>query len=380
MTTLLLIVIYIAFIGLGIPDSLFGTAWPAIYVEFGLPVASANYVTLLTSGCTILSSLFSPRLTNRFGTEYITLASTAMTAAALLGFSCSGKLIWLCLFAVPLGLGAGAIDTALNHYVALRYKATHMNFLHCFYGIGVSLSPWLMSLSLSTDSEWRNGYRSVFWLQLSITLLLLVSLPLWKKVRQSSTAEENTLQDPPGLRTLIRMPRVRTVCMIFFGSCAIEYTCGTWGSTFLVTQRGMTPDQAAKFITLYYIGMASGRFLAGVLAGKLTSWQLVRTGQALTLLSILLLLLPLPPFLSGAALFLTGIGNAPVFPNMLHLTPENFGEALSRYVMGIQMTASYFGIMLAPALFGLLAQGISTALFPWYLLALFLVMIRNCQK
>ena len=375
MATLLLIVIYIAFIGLGIPDSLFGAAWPAIYTELDLPVSWANFVTMIISGGTIVSSLLSARLINRFGTAAITAVSTSLTAAALFGISTSGSMLWLCLFAIPLGLGAGSIDTALNNYVALHYKATHMNFLHCFYGIGVSLSPFLMSLSLSSGS-WRNGYRTVFWFQLGIAVLTIVSLPLWKKVKHTGQNPEDVPGRTVGFFTLIRNSRIRMACLVFLGSCGIEYTCGVWGSTFLVNSRGQTTDTAALMITFYYIGIAFGRFLSGVLASKLSSERLVKAGQALVLVAILLVLVPIPS-VSGIGLFLIGTGNGPVFPNMLHLTPRNFGEDISQSVMGIQMAASYVGILLVPALFGIIAQFIGTALFPYYLLIFYAVMVAG---
>ncbi len=376
MATLLLLVIYIAFIGLGIPDSLFGAAWPAIYTELGLPVSWANFVTMLISGCTILSSLMSARLINRFGTAAVTAVSTALTAAALFGFSASGSMLWLCLFALPLGLGAGAIDTALNNYVALHYKATHMNFLHCFYGIGVSLSPFLMSLALSAGS-WRRGYRTVFWFQLAIAALTIVSLPLWKKVKHASRAAEGETGRWVGFLTLIKDGKVRMACSVFLGSCGLEYTCGVWGSTFLVQARGLPAAAAALLITFYYVGIALGRFCSGLLAARLTSGRLVWAGQAVTLAALILLLLPLPAAAAGAGLFLIGFGNGPVFPNILHLTPQTFGRDISQAVMGVQMAAAYVGILLAPALFGLLAQNVSAALFPLYLLAMYGIMIAG---
>lgn len=376
MATLLLLVIYIAFIGLGIPDSLFGAAWPAIYTELGLPVSWANFVTMLISGCTILSSLISARLINRFGTAAVTAVSTALTAAALFGFSASGSMLWLCLFALPLGLGAGAIDTGLNNYVALHYKAVHMNFLHCFYGIGVSLSPFLMSLALSAGS-WRSGYRAVFWFQLAIAAVTIVSLPLWKKVKHAARTAEGETGRSVGFLTLIKDGRVRMACSVFVGSCGLEYTCGIWGSTFLVQSRGMAADAAALLITFYYIGIALGRFCSGLLAARLTSGQLVKAGQGVTLAALILLLLPLPAAAAGVGLFLVGFGNGPVFPNMLHLTPQTFGRDISQSVMGVQMAASYLGILLAPALFGLLAQKVSAALFPFYLLVMYGIMIAG---
>lgn len=377
MATLLLIVIYIAFIGLGVPDSLFGTAWPAIYTDLNLPVSRASIVTIIVSCGTITSSLLSSWLISRFGTGKITAVSTLMTALALLGFSCSDSMLWLCLCAIPLGLGAGSIDTALNNYVALHYKASHMNFLHCFYGIGVSLSPYLMSLALSKGT-WEGGYRAVFWFQLAIAALTVLALPLWKKVRHAQNGEEE--EETPRVLSfpaLMKMPKVRMACLVFIGYCALEYTCGTWGSTFLVNAKGAAADTAARMVTFYYIGLALGRFLSGVLAGRLHSRQLVKIGQTILLAAIASLFLPLPSAFCSVSLFFIGLGNGPIFPNMLHLTPELFGKDLSQAVIGAEMATSYIGVLLAPALFGLIAQNVTAALFPVYLLVLYALMITG---
>ncbi|MFQ6880612.1 MAG: MFS transporter [Oscillospiraceae bacterium] len=377
MATLLLIVIYIAFIGLGVPDSLFGTAWPAIYTDLNLPVSWASIVTIIVSCGTITSSLLSFWLISRFGTGKITAVSTLMTALALLGFSCSDSMLWLCLCAIPLGLGAGSIDTALNNYVALHYKASHMNFLHCFYGIGVSLSPYLMSLALSKGT-WEGGYRAVFWFQLAIAALTVLALPLWKKVRHAQNGEEE--EETPRVLSfpaLMKMPKVRMACLVFIGYCALEYTCGTWGSTFLVNAKGAAADTAARMVTFYYIGLALGRFLSGVLAGRLHSRQLVKIGQTILLAAIASLFLPLPSAFCSVSLFFIGLGNGPIFPNMLHLTPELFGKDLSQAVIGAEMATSYIGVLLAPALFGLIAQNVTAALFPVYLLVLYALMITG---
>ena len=377
MATLLLIVIYIAFIGLGVPDSLFGTAWPAIYTDLNLPVSWASIVTIIVSCGTITSSLLSSWLISRFGTGKITAVSTLMTALALLGFSCSDSMLWLCLCAIPLGLGAGSIDTALNNYVALHYKASHMNFLHCFYGIGVSLSPYLMSLALSKGT-WEGGYRAVFWFQLAIAALTALALPLWKKVRHAQNGEE--AEETPRVLSfpaLMKMPKVRMACLVFIGYCALEYTCGTWGSTFLVNAKGAAADTAARMVTFYYVGLALGRFLSGVLAGRLHSRQLVKIGQTILLAAIASLFLPLPSAFCSVSLFFIGLGNGPIFPNMLHLTPELFGKDLSQAVIGAEMATSYIGVLLAPALFGLIAQNVTAALFPVYLLVLYALMITG---
>lgn len=376
MATLLLIIIYIAFIGLGVPDSLFGTAWPAIYTDLDLPVSWASIVTIIVSCGTIISSLLSSWLISRFGTGKITAVSTLMTALALLGFSCSDSMLWLCLCAVPLGLGAGSIDTALNNYVALHYEASHMNFLHCFYGVGVSLSPYLMSLALS-QGTWENGYRTVFWFQLAIAALTILTLPLWKKVRHSKNGEEEEAPRVVSFPALMKMPRVRMACLVFIGYCALEYTCGTWGSTFLVNAKGAAADTAARMVTFYYIGLALGRFLSGVLAGRLHSRQLVKIGQTILLAAIASLFLPLPSAFCSVSLFFIGLGNGPIFPNMLHLTPELFGKDLSQAVIGAEMATSYVGVLLAPALFGLIAQNVTAALFPVYLLVLYALMITG---
>lgn len=368
MTILLLIVIYIAFIGLGVPDSLIGSAWPAIYPEFGISVDSVSCVTLLISGCTVLSSMFSDRLLNRFGTAKVTVFSTAMTALALLGFSVSNRFVFLCLLAIPLGLGAGAIDSGLNNYIALHYSASHMNFLHCFYGIGVSASPYLMSLALA-ENTWREGYRSAFLVQISITAILLFSLPLWKKTSaKTQETQEEVIPQTLSLKQMWQMPEVRTVWVIMLATNAIEYACGTWGSTWLVESRGFTPEDAAFMITLYYAGMALGRFLSGVLANRIATWKRIGIGIVGVLIAVAVL-----PF-SAIGLFLVGLGNGSIYPNLIHLTPVNFGESVSQSIMGSQIATAYLGVMLAPPLFGLVSNLLGIQVFPWFLIVLFVIM------
>ena len=399
MSTLLLLVIYVAFIGLGIPDSLFGTAWPAIHEELNVMVSLAGCVSVLISGGTIVSSLLSSKLIGRFGTGRVTAVSTSLTAAALLGFSLSENLLQIMFVAVLLGLGAGAVDTALNYYVALYYKAKHMNFLHCFYGIGVSLSPYLMSYALSGNTaagwaDWRSGYRMVFWIQLVIALITIFALPLWnragheapvsrefgkpdasgKACRALGDSDRLPVRESAGRIRVWKIPGVRVVWLVFIGSCALEYTCGSWGSTFLVQVKEMSAGAAAEIVTLYYAGMAAGRFLSGLLPAKLSGWRLIRIGQGIILIALLLLILPLPDAAVGIGMFCVGLGNGPIFPNLLHLTPVHFGKERSGEVMGTQMAASYLGIMLMPPVFGLLAQNIGAELFPYYLLALLALM------
>lgn len=381
MTVLLLVVIYIAFIGLGVPDSLFGSAWPAIYEDLNLPISSANLVTGLTTCGTITASLFSAKIINKFGTAKITAVSTLFTACALLGYSFSGNLLWFCLFSVPCGFGAGAIDAALNNYVALHYKASHMNFLHCFYGVGVSLSPYIMSVALSGENGWRGGYRLASCFQLGIALVMIISLPLWKKCSKIHTnAQSEEKPKTLSFKEIFKLKGIRIVLIAFFTSCAIEFVCGIWGSTYLVEDLGMKPQNAAKMIVLYYIGMALGRFLSGVFASKLSSNSLIRIGAAIMAVSVVLLVISCKPLLSSATaaaigLFLMGVGNAPTYPNLVHLTPDNFGADVSQSVMGMQMAAASTGILLAPIIFGFIAQHISLTLYPFFVLLLFIPLL-----
>ncbi len=375
MATLILIIIFIDFIGLGIPDSLFGPAWPAIYEEMGLPVAVGSVVSLINTGGTVISSLMSAYLIKRFGTARVTAFSTMVTAVSLLGFSFSGNFMFLCLFSLPLGLGGGAIDSALNNYVALHYKATHMNFLHCFYGVGVTLSPFFMSLALAENNDWRGGYRMAFFVQIFIAAVTVVSIPLWKKIadKEGSAAEEEQLAVSP--LYLAKMRKVRVTWIMFICSCAIECTVGIWGSTFLVESKGILPDDAAKIIMFYYMGMAVGRFLSGVLASRLSAWKIIYIGTGVLCSAIVLLFLPLPEFGIAAALFLVGIGNGPIFPNLTHLTPETVGRELSGSAIGSQMAAAYVGIMVFPPVFGILAQNVTPDIFPYYLAVFFVIML-----
>jgi len=377
MATLLLIVIYIAFIGLGLPDSLFGTAWPAVYAEFGVPVSFASVVSLISCLGTFVSSLFSARLINRFGTGRVTAVCTLMTAAGLFGYSLSPGFAWMCLLAIPMGLGAGAIDAGLNNFVALHYSASHMNFLHCFYGVGVTVSPYFMSLALAGSGSWRGGYRLAFWVQICIACVMFMALPLWKRVHSGNTAlvEEEEPARTLRVRELAKLPAVRAVWLVFITACGVEVTAGAWSSTYLVQAKGMPLDAAARIVMLYYFGFALGRFLSGVLSSKLTSWQLISWSEALMVAAILFLFLPLGSAAASIGLFLVGLGCGPVFPNMTYLAPLNFGRDVSQSVIGSQMAAAYVGIMVLPPLFGLLAQFIGAWLLPLYLLTLMALMI-----
>ena len=375
MATALLIIIYIAFIGLGIPDSLFGTAWPAIYSEFELPISFGSFVTIIISCGTVLSSVISSKIISRLGTNKVSAYSTLLTALALLGFSFAPNLWVMCFWAIILGVGAGAIDVALNNYVAIHYSATHMSFLHCFYGVGVSVSPYILSLVIAGNFGWRGGYRIAFAIQLIITLLLFLSLPLWRKAHGGENeSEENTHKDL-SFGSVLKIPGVKMMCSLFIASCAIECTCGGWGSTFLVEYKHLPAEKAAQIIMIYYIGMTLGRFLSGVLAAKLHSWKIIKLGQIVLGLALLLLILPGGVYLCALGLFLIGLGNGPLFPNFNYLTPENFGSDISQSVIGIQMASAYIGIMLAPTLCGLLGQVFGMGIFPFYLIVFYAIMI-----
>lgn len=371
MTLLLLCVIYIAFIGLGLPDSLFGTAWPAIYGEFALPLSAANCVTLIVSGGTVISSAMSARVINKFGTYTVTAVSTALTAAALFGFSVSKNLIWLCLFSIPLGIGAGAVDSALNNYVALHFSASHMNFLHCFYGVGVSVSPYIMSFALS-GGNWRGGYRTAFIIQCVITAVIVFSRPLWKKSDKNFSEEEKSVT--LSFAQMIKTPCVKSDLVLFASSCAIECTCGAWSSTFLVESKGFSADVAAKTVAMYFVGLTLGRFLSGVLSSKISSWNLIKSGLIIVFSAIIVLLLPLKSSFAALGLFLLGLGIGPVYPNIMHLTPKNFGKDVSQSIIGLQMAVAYTGITAVPPIFGFLAQKFGMKLFAPFMLVLFVIL------
>lgn len=373
MATLLLIVIFIDFIGLGIPDSLFGAAWPAINSDFGLPISAANAVTVTMTVCSIISSLMSAKLTEKFSTSKIAAVSTALTAVGLFGFSISKNIYMMFFFTLFLGFGAGAIDAVLNNYVAVHYRASHMNFLHCFYGIGVTLSPYLMSLALKNRS-WQSGYHLAFIIQLVISIIAFASLPLWQKNgRLSESSDEKS--EKSSFAELIKLPGIKSTWLVFFGSCALEYVGGTWSSSFLVNSRGITVDRAALFVTVYYGGIAFGRFLSGIFSSKLKPQQIILIGTILIIPAIFLVSQPFIPNLIAVGMFLIGLGNGPLYPNMVHLTPIRFGAQRSQAVMGSQMAAAYIGILSMPTLTGFLAQKFSTDIFPYCLAVLYGIML-----
>ncbi len=369
----LLVVIYIAFIGLGVPDSLIGSAWPAIHTEMNVPVEAVSVLTFIISGCTVLSSMFSAGILNKLGTAKVTAFSTAMTAVALFGFSVAPTFWIMIPIAVILGLGAGAIDSGLNNYVALHCKASHMNFLHCFYGVGVTLSPYIMSAALS-DSGWRSGYRYAFYVQSVITLLLIVSLPLWKK---NSSAKETEEEKGINLTLLqmVKKPEVRQVWLIMLATNAIEYACGVWGSTYLVTEKGFETEHGALALTIYYAGMSVGRFVSGLLSGKIGTWKRIGIGAVILAPAVVIMLLPLHGAFTVVGLFFVGLGNGSIYPNMIHLTPHNFGKEVSQSIMGSQIAFAYIGVMLAPPMVSLISGLFGIKVYPVLLAVLYVIMI-----
>ena len=373
MTTLLLIIIYIAFIGLGVPDSLIGSAWPAIHTELGIPVEMVSILTFLISGCTVFSSMFSTRILNKLGTAKVTAFSTAMTALSLVGFSLAPSFWFMIPLAIVLGLGAGAIDSGLNNYVALHCKASHMNFLHCFYGVGVSLSPYIMSQAFE-NVGWRGGYRYAFYVQSAIAILLIISLPMWKKPSSEEQAEE----EKDVTLTLWQMAKnreVRQVWIIMLMTNAIEYACGVWGSTYLVKEKGFEIESGALALTIYYVGMSIGRFVSGLLANKVKTWKRIFIGSAILAPAIVIMLLPLGNTFAVLGLFLIGLGNGSIYPNMIHLTPHNFGKDVSQSIMGSQIAFAYIGVMLAPPMVSIISGVFGIKVYPVLLAILYIIMV-----
>lgn len=380
MATLLLIIIYVCFVGLGIPDSLFGPAWPVMSLEFGLPVSMAGYLTAYFCVCSTISSFLSDRLINRFGTGKVTAVSTMLTAVGLLGYSISPNIWCILLFAIPLGLGAGAVDAGLNNYVALHYKASHISYLHCFYGVGVTVSPVFMSLALAGSGDWHNGYRVAGFVQLGIALVAILSMPLWGKVAKTSVCKAENAAEAEATRVMpfreqVRNPGIRWAWLIFTIAVALEVLAGSWGSTYLVNQRGMAPHLAAAMTALYYFGLAAGRFISGLLSHKLSAWRIIALSMLVWPISLLLFILPIPPAASGVGLLFAGLGIGPLYPNLVYLTPRNFGREVSQSVMGTQSAMAYIGLMAVPPLFSFLVGYTGVGLFIPFLALMFVLLL-----
>lgn len=378
MVSLLLAIIYVAFISLGLPDPLLGSAWPVMHEALGVSTSFAGIISMVIAGGTIVSSLLSDRLTRRFGAGLVTAVSVAMTAVALFGFSVSGSVVLLLLWAIPYGLGAGAVDSALNNYVALHYSARHMSWLHCFWGVGTSISPYIMGFCLSHNLGWQMGYRSVSVLQVALTVVLFFSLPLWKKRTNGPDGEEAGAA-ALGLSGALKIRGVKYVLLAFFGYCALESTTGLWASSYLVEFRGVDVDVAARFASLFYLGITFGRFVNGFVADKLGDRTLIRVGLLVILAGILLVLTPITAA-ALVGLVVIGVGCAPVYPSIIHATPANFGKENSQAIVGIQMASAYVGSTFMPPIFGWLSRHLGIGLYPVYLLLLALLMVWMSEK
>ncbi len=380
MATALLLVVYLSFVSLGLPDTLLGAAWPAMRADLGVSLDAAGAVSLVVSLCTVISSLLSSRLLRRFGAGKAAFFSVLSTALALLGFSCSDRFPLLLVMAVPLGFGAGAVDAGLNNFVALRYKPMHMNFLHCFWGIGAMSGPAVMSFWIAGRGGWQMGYRTVSYVLFVLVLLLGLSLPLWKRMEPKPEDAEGPSRKFLSNRAALSLPGVKTALAAFFCYCSLELTAGLWASSYLTERRGVPAKDAALCASLFYGGIAAGRFLSGVLAEKVAGKILIRTGQCFCVLGALLLLLPLPlpAAVSGLALF--GLGCAPLYPAMLQETPGRFGRDASQTVMGLQVAVAYFGSTVMPPLLGALAQRTTVTLLPWFLLIAVGLMTFFCER
>ncbi|MBQ8508928.1 MAG: MFS transporter [Clostridia bacterium] len=378
MFSLLLALIYLSFISLGLPDSLLGSAWPVMRIEFGASLSFAGVITMIISGCTIVSSLMSDAITRRLGAGLTTAVSVGMTAAALFGFSIADSTIALCLLAIPYGLGAGAVDAALNNYVALHFSARHMSWLHCFWGVGASISPFIMSACLAQNNNWRAGYSSVSIIQLVLTLLLFATLPIWKK---KADEDGGTEAAHIGIRGALKIKGVPYMLLAFFGYCAMEATVFMWASSYLYEYRGIDVETAARFGSLAYLGISAGRFLNGFIADRVGDRRLIRIGSCVVLAGIIMVALPLPGDMTAlAGLVIIGIGCAPIYPSIIHSTPVNFGKENSQAIVGIQMASAYTGSTFMPPLFGWLGEHISMGLYPFFMAVFTLLMIVMTER
>lgn len=378
--TLLLSIIYLAFISLGLPDALLGSAWPGMHGEMGVPVSYAGIVSMIISCGTIVSSLLSDKLTSKLGAGKVTAISVGMTCVALFGFSMSSSFWQLCVIAIPYGLGAGAVDAALNNYVALHYAARHMSWLHCFWGVGATLGPYVMGACLTGGFRWNAGYQVIAVLQLVLTVILFATLSLWKNPGNQGEAEETVERENLTVMEILQKPGVKEVLLAFFCYCALEQTTGMWATSYMVMARGMAEEIAAKWASIFYLGITVGRFLCGFITMKLDDKGMIRMGQMVALAGIVLVLLPLGEMTLCVGLILIGMGCAPVYPSLIHATPANFGPGLSQAVIGMQMAFAYVGSTLMPPLFGLIAQHVSVELYPIYLLVLLVLMIVMAEK
>lgn len=381
MFQLLLVIIYLSFISLGLPDALLGSAWPAIYPQLNVPVSYAGIISMIISIGTIISSLQSDRLTRLLGTGKVTAISVGTTAVALFGFSLSDSFIALCLWAVPYGLGAGSVDAALNNYVALHYESRHMSWLHCMWGIGASAGPYIMGYVMTGGETWNTGYRYIAVIQVILTAIIFLSLPLWKE-RSPIIDElgEKVNAKALTLKEVVKIPGVKEILICFFCYCALEQTAGLWASSYLTLYKGVPAEISAKYACLFFVGITIGRAASGFITMKLNDVQMIRLGQTLIGCGIIILILPLSATISLTGFVIIGLGCAPIYPCIIHSTPEHFGADRSQSIIGIQMAFAYIGTCLMPPIFGFIANHISVALLPVYLFIILVLMIIMHEK
>lgn len=374
MTHVLLVIIYLAFISLGLPDAVFGGSWPTMYVEFGVPVSYAGIVSTVITVGTIFSSLFSDRLTLRLGTGKVTAISVAMTAGGLIGFSMSGSFVELLIWSIPYGLGAGGVDASINNYVAIHYSSRVMSWLHCMWGLGAATGPYVLGWVLMHGGNWNAGYSTIGIMQIVLTAILLLSLPLWKE-RKVIKDDDGQPQKALSIKEILAIPGAKEIIMTFFCYCAVEQTAGLWASSYLVLFKGVSEAMAATYASMFYIGITVGRFICGFLTMRFNDKQMIRIGSCILCIGILVLFLPLSEYVSLAGFIMIGVGCAPVYPCIIHSTPIIFGEEKSQAIIGIEMASAYVGTLAAPPIYGVLASYITPALLPIYLLAITIVMI-----
>ena len=381
MTHLLIIVIYLAFISLGLPDAVFGGAWPTMYLQFDVPVSYAGIVTVIIALGTIVSSLQSDRLTYKLGTGKVTAISVAMTAFALFGFSISGSFIELCLWAIPYGLGAGGVDASINNYVALHYSSRVMSWLHCMWGLGAMTGPYVVGFVLTGGGSWNRGYQLIALLQAILTAILIISLPLWKK-RTTVVDEsgEEVAASALSLKEVYAIKGAKEIMIAFFCYCALEQTAGLWASSYMVLHKGVSAEVAASYASMFYIGITVGRFLSGFMTMKFNDKQMIRIGFAVLGVGVGVLFLPLSEYVALTGFVLIGMGCAPIYPCVIHSTPEIFGADKSQAIIGVQMASAYVGTLLMPSVFGIIANHISAGLLPAYLCMILLLMVVMYER
>lgn len=375
MIGLLIAIIYLSFFGLGLPDSMLGASWPTIFLEMDVPVSGAGIISAIVAFGTILSSLASDRITRKLGASKTTAISVAITAFALLGFGVSTKFWHLCLISIPYGLGAGSVDAALNNYVSLHFSSKHMNWLHCMWGLGAAVGPAIMGGVLTGGQSWHLGYIIVSIIQIVISTILFISLPIWKKPIKSLNEEVKVSEKPLSFKEILKIRGVKAVMVTFFAYCALEVTVTLWASSYLNLEKGVDSDTAALWGSLYVLGITVGRAICGFISIKLNDVQMTRLGEGFMVLGLILLFLPLPNAFSLIGLITLGIGSAPVYPSIIHSTPARFGESRSQALIGVQMASAYTGTCLMPPLFGLIANHVSIKLFPLYIAVLAVIMI-----